>query len=147
VLQNLISEYREPNVEATDRILQVLFDMQTVDMHPQAITHFSQLLRLEIEPKQRREILYWIADSYRGIEKYDQAALLYLQSAMLPAPDSMDPWAQTARYHAAESLQSSGLVDDARRIYLDLLAVTEDAARRSVLNHKIQQLWLNQGGQ
>ena len=147
VLQNLISEYREPNVEATDRILQVLFDMQTVDMHPQAINHFSQLLRLEIEPKQRREILYWIADSYSGLEKYDQAALLYLQSAMLPAPDSMDPWAQTARYHAAESLQSSGLVDDARRIYLDLLAVTEDAARRSVLNHKIQQLWLNQGGQ
>ncbi len=147
VLQNLISEYREPNPEATDRILQVLFDMQTVDMHAQAITHFSQLLRLEIEPKQRREILYWIADSYRGLEKYDQAALLYLQSAMLPAPDSMDPWAQTARYHAAESLQSTGLVDDARRIYLDLLAVTEDAARRSVLNHKIQQLWLNQGSQ
>ena len=147
VLQNLIGEYREPNPEATDRILQVLFDMQTVDMHAQAITHFSQLLRLEIEPKQRREILYWIADSYRGLEKYDQAALLYLQSAMLPAPDSMDPWAQTARYHAAESLQSTGLVDDARRIYLDLLAVTEDAARRSVLNHKIQQLWLNQGSQ
>jgi hypothetical protein len=147
VLQNLIGEYREPNVEATDRILQVLFDMQTVDMHAQAITHFSQLLRLEIEPKQRREILYWIADSYRGLEKHDQAALLYLQSAMLPAPDAMDPWAQTARYHAAESLQSTGLVDDARRIYLDLLAVTEDAARRSVLNHKIQQLWLNQGSQ
>ena len=40
-----------------------------------------------------------------------------------------------------------GLVDDARRIYQDLLAVTEDAARRSVLNHRIQQLWLSQGGQ
>ena len=146
VLQNLIDEYHEPDAEATDRILQVLFDMQTVNLHAQAISHFNRLLRLEIELKQRREILHWIADSYLGLEKFNQAALLYLQSAMLPAPDAMDPWAQTARYNAAESLQASGLVDDARRIYLELLAVTDDAARRSVLNHKIQRLWLNQGG-
>ena len=147
VLQNLIGEYQEPIAESTDRILQVLFDLQAVNLHAEAITHFNQLLNLEIEPKQRREILYWIADSYRGLEKYDQAALLYLQSAMLPAANSMDPWGQTARFNAAESLQESGLVDDARRIYLELLAITEDAARRSVLNHKIQQLWLNQSVQ
>ena len=66
---------------------------------------------------------------------------------MMPGPDAMDPWAQTARFNAAESLQLSGLVDDARRIYEGLLAVTEDPARRSVLNHKIQQLWLNQAVQ
>ena len=66
---------------------------------------------------------------------------------MLPAPQSMDPWAQTARYSAAESLQLAGLVDDARRVYQELLNVTEDAARRSVLSHKIQQLWLNQSAQ
>lgn len=147
VLRSLISEYREPQPVATDRILQVLFDLQSVNLHEQAIAHFNQLLRLELEPKQRREIIYWIADSYHGLEKYDQAALLYLQSAMLPAPESMDPWAQTARYNAAESLQAAGLVDDARRIYEALLAVTENAARRSVLNQKIQQLWLNQAAQ
>jgi hypothetical protein len=147
VLQHLITEYREPAPEATDRILQVLFDLQTVNLHEEAIAHFNQLLRLEIEPRQRREILYWIADSYRGLEKYNQAALLYLQSAMLPAADSMDQWAQSARFNAAESLQKSGLVDDARRIYLDLLAHTDDAAQRSVLNHKIQRLWLIQGVQ
>jgi hypothetical protein len=145
VLQNLIAEYREANPEATDRILQVLFDLQTVNLYAESIAHFNQLLLLELEPKQRREILYWIADSYRGLEKFELAALLYLQSAMLPAADSMDPWAQTARFNAAESLQESGLVDDARRIYEELLSITEDAARRSVLNHKIQQLWLNQG--
>ena len=143
VLRSLILEYAEPTPQATDRILQVLFDMQTVGMHEQAIAHFNYLLQLELEPEQRREIIYWIADSWRGMEKYEQAALLYLQSAMLPAPDAMDPWAQTARFNAAESLQKAGLVDDARRIYEDLLAVTDDAARRSVLNHKIQQLWLN----
>ena len=144
VLQTLIGEYREANPESTDRILQVLFDLQTVNLYAESIAHFNQLLLLELEPKQHREILYWIADSYRGLEQFELAALLYLQSAMLPAPDSMDPWAQTARFNAAESLQESGLVDDARRIYEELLSITEDAARRSVLNHKIQQLWLNQ---
>ncbi len=147
VLRALLGEYREPQAAATDRILQVLFDLQSVNLHEEAISHFNHLLRLEIELKQRREILFWIGDSFRGMEKYDQAALLYLQSAMLSGPETMDPWAQTARYNAAESLQLSGLVDDARRIYRELLAVTEDAARRSVLNHKIQQLWLTQSVQ
>jgi tetratricopeptide (TPR) repeat protein len=147
VLQGLIAEYLEPQPEATDRILQVLFDLQTVGLHAQAIDHFEHLLQLDIDLKRRREILYWIGDSYRGLEKYQQAALLYLQSAMMPAPDSMDPWAQTARFNAAESLQLAGLVDDARRIYHALLQITEDPARRSVLNHKIQQLWLNQAAQ
>jgi tetratricopeptide (TPR) repeat protein len=144
VLHNLIGEYREVKPESTDRILQVLFDLQTVNLYAESIAHFNQLLLLELDLKQRREILYWIADSYRGLEKFEQAALLYLQSAMLPAPDSMDPWAQAARFNAAESLQESGLIDDSRRIYEELLAITEDVARRSVLNHKIQQLWLNQ---
>jgi tetratricopeptide (TPR) repeat protein len=147
VLQGLIAEYREPNSEATDRILQVLFDLQTVGLHAQAIDHFGHLLQLDIDPKRRREILFWIGDSYRGMEKYQQAALLYLQSAMLPAPDSMDPWAQTARFSAAENLQLAGLVDDARRIYQALLQIADDPARRSVLSHKIQQLWLNQAAQ
>ena len=147
VLQDLILAYEEPNKEDTDRILQVLFDMQTVNLHQQAIAHFNRLTSLQIEPKQRREILYWIADSYVGLGQYDQAAVLYLQSAMLPAIDAMDPWAQTARYHAAESLQKSGLVDDARRIYQDLLRVTQDPAQRSLLSHNIQQLWLTQNSQ
>jgi tetratricopeptide (TPR) repeat protein len=145
VLQNLIGEYQQAQAEATDRILQVLFDLQTVNLHREAIEHFNQLLRLELEPRQRREILYWIGDSYRGLEQFDQAALLYLQSAMLPAVNAMDPWAQTARFNAAGSLQEAGLADDARRIYEALLKTTEDVPQRSVLKHKIQQLWLYQG--
>lgn len=147
VLQSLIGEYREADTESTDRILQVLFDLQTVNLYAESIAHFNQLLLLELDPGQRREILFWIADSYRGLEKFEQAALLYLQSAMLQSPDAMDPWAQTARFNAAQSLQESGLIDDARRIYEELLSVTQDVARRSVLNHKIQQLWLTQAAQ
>jgi len=144
ILQTLVTEYQQPNAEDTDRILQVLFDMQTVNLHEQAIRHFNQLLRIPIETKQHREILFWIADSYKALQKYDQAALLYLQSALLPGPLSMDPWGQTARYNAAENLLKSGLVDDARRVYSELLRVTKVPARRAMLKHNIQQLWLNQ---
>lgn len=144
IMQALIAEYKEADTDDTDRILQVLFDMQTVNLHEEVINHFNQLLRIGVEPRQHREILFWIADSYKGLKKYDQAALLYLQSAMLPDPESMDPWAQTARFNAAESLQKSGMVDDARRIYQRLLKITPEPARRSLLKHNIQQLWLNQ---
>jgi hypothetical protein len=144
ILRTLIGEYQEPSAEATDRILQVLFDLQTVELHQQAIVHFNQLLLRPIELSQRREIMFWIADSFKALEKYDQAALLYLQSAMLPGPETMDPWAQTARFSAAESLQKSGLIDDSRRIYIELLKVTRDPAQRALLTHNIQRLWLSQ---
>lgn len=142
VLQRLIEQYKEPQTESTDRIIQVLFDLQSVQHHREAILHFDQLLRLEIDARQKREILFWLADSYKGLQQHDRAALLYLQSAMLPGPESMDPWAQTARFNAAESLQQANLIGDARRIFEQLLRSTQDPARRAVLNSKIQQLWL-----
>ncbi len=144
VLDELFKTYSEVNKEDTDRILQVLFDMQTIGQNEQAIGYFRRLMSLSIEPRQKREILFWMGDSFKGLEQYERAALLYLQSAMFIGPDAMDPWAQTARFSAAESLQKAGLVDDARRIYQSLLAITQEPARRSVLRHNIQQLWLIQ---
>ena len=142
IMQVLIAEYKDTSTQNTDRILQVLFDMQTVDLHQQTIQLLNQLLSKKIDPRQHREILFWIADSYKGMGKFDQAALLYLQSAMLPGPTTMDPWAQTARFNAAKSLQQSGLTDDARRIYQGLLGITQDPVRRALLDRSIQQLWL-----
>ena len=118
--------------------------MQTVNLDEEVIQHLTRLLTLGVEPRQHREILFWIGDSYKSLERYDQAALMYLQSAMLPDPEAMDPWAQTARFNAAESLQQAGLVDDARRVYEGLLAGTQEPAKRSLLKHNIQQLWLKQ---
>jgi Arc/MetJ family transcription regulator len=144
VLDQLIDSYKEPSEEDTDRILQVLFDLQTIKANDHAIRHFRKLLTLPISARQRREILFWMADSFKGLDEYERAALLYLQSAMFTGPDSMDPWAQTARFNAAEALQRAGLVDDARRIYNALLKVTKEPARRSLLRHNIQKLWLTQ---
>ena len=142
IMQQLIAGYKEVTTQDTDHILQVLFDMQVANLHEASISHFNQLLQAPISAKQHREILFWIADSYKAMKKYDQAALLYLQSAVLPDQSMMDPWAQTARFNAAESLQKAGLPDDARRIYNSLLKITQDPARRALLNHNIQQLWL-----
>ena len=147
IMRTLISEYKEATPGDTDRILQVLFDLQTVNLHEEVLQHFNRLLRIGVDARQHREVLFWIGDSYKALKKYDQAALLYLQSAMLPDPESMDPWAQTARFNAAESLQKAGMVDDARRIYQTLLKITNEPARRARLNHNIQQLWLNQATQ
>jgi hypothetical protein len=143
-LEQLIASYNEPNKADTDRLLQILFDLQTLHADEQAIRHFRQLMNLQIDHKQRREILFWMADSFKSLKQYEKAALLYLQSAMYPGPDAMDPWAQTARVNAAESLTKAGLVDDARRIYQSLLKVTKEPGRRSFLHRSIQQLWLTQ---
>ncbi len=143
-LDALIAAYQEPNPEDTDRLLQILFDLQTLRADEKAIRHFRQLMNLPIDAKQRREILFWMADSFKSLKQYEKAALLYLQSAMYPGPDAMDPWAQTARVNAAESLAKAGLVDDARRVYQSLLKVTKEPGRRSFLQRSIQQLWLTQ---
>lgn len=146
-LDELFENYKEVNQEDTDRILQVLFDLQTIGEDEQAIGYFRRLMNLAVAPQQKREILFWMGDSFKALQQYERAALLYLQSAMFIGPEAMDPWAQTSRFSAAEALQKGGLVDDARRIYQSLLAITQEAARRSVLRHKIQQLWLTQNTQ
>jgi tetratricopeptide (TPR) repeat protein len=83
-----------------------------------------------------------MADSLQALEKYDEAAYLYLKSATLQDPMAMDPWAQTGRYHAAKALAEAGLVEDARQIYSSLLRATRDASRRAVLENEIQRLHL-----
>lgn len=144
VIQQLLSTYTEIETKKTDRILQILFDLQTVEAHQDVLISFRALLGLEIDAKQKREILFWMADSYKALKEHNKAALLYLQSAFYYGAEAMDPWAQTARYSAAESLQAAGLSDDARRIFESLLKVTKSASRKATLRHKIQQLWLTQ---
>jgi len=130
-----------------DRVMQVLFDLQTVGRHKEAVALFSKLPLQGQSGQMRREILYWIADSYKEQKQYHHAARYYLLSAGLLNSQAMDPWAQTARYQAADALFSGGEYEDAGRIYKRLLDVTSEPARKVVLRNKIQQIWLqsNQG--
>jgi len=125
-----------------DRIMQVIFDMQTVGEHERAITLFEQLAQRPLEMQARRELLYWIGDSRFAQQRYLEAARYYLHSAILPGVDTMDPWAQTARYQTAKALTQAGLGDDAAAIYRQLLEVTTDPSRRAVLQRELEQLHL-----
>jgi tetratricopeptide (TPR) repeat protein len=141
---HLIDAIEAGDRDLVDRILQVVFDLQAVQQHEAAIAHLQALLKRSTDPQQRREILFWMADSYKALGDYQRAAFLYLRSATLYDPRAMDPWGQTARYNAAEQLASAGMIDDARRLYEQLLSVTREPARRAVLRQNIQQLWLKE---
>lgn len=138
-LELLVAGEKQPPV---DKLLQVLFDLQTLGLHAEALRFFNFLLNGELPAQQRREILFWAADSSKALARYEQAARLYLRSAALNDPFAMDPWAQTARYQAAQSLARAGLVTDARHLYTGLLNATRDPARQAVLRHEMQQLML-----
>jgi hypothetical protein len=143
LLQQLLkSDGNEWNEQRVDRLLQVIFDLQTVKQHEQALVLFAGLLDKPLAAQQHRELLFWMADSLQALERYDDAAYLYLKSATLVDPTAMDPWAQTARYRAAQSLVDAGLVEDARQIYSLLLRASKDASRKAVLQNELQRLHL-----
>ena len=140
--QLLSSEEQKWTAQSIDRLMQVVFDLQTVQRHEQALKLFSDMLDKPLEPQQRRELLFWMADSLQELQRYDEAAYLYLKSATLHDPTAMDPWAQTARYRAAKALVEAGLLDDAQQIYTTLLRSTSDASRKAVLQNELQRLHL-----
>lgn len=142
VLEGLLEGGEALAVERIDRLLQVLFDLQSVDRHREAVALFRRILERGADDRQRREIYYWLADSHKALGDPAEAARLYLKSAGLFDPYALDQWAQSARYSAAESLAEAGLADDARVLYKRLLSATKDPARKSVLRHKLQELWL-----
>lgn len=125
-----------------DQVVQLLFDLQAVHQHERAYRLLAQFFDNVPGIKLRRELLFWMADSRKAQQRHDDAARLYLQSATLSDNNSMDPWAQTARYQAAKSLSEAGHNSDAAHIYRQLLRVTENPERRSVLRHELQQLRL-----
>jgi tetratricopeptide (TPR) repeat protein len=129
---------------ATDRFMQVLFDLQTINEHDKAYELFEKLLKQTGDFQLQREILFWMADSRKAQNQYAEAAVLYLRSAELPDQVSLDLWAQSALYQAAEALTEANLISDARRIYSRLLSISKDEARRAVLQRRLQQLWLRE---
>lgn len=128
----------------SERYLQVLFDLQAARRHADAIDLFGRLMRQVDNPRTRREILYWIAESKSAQGEFQKAAEFYLRSAYDQTPTGGDMWGQTARYHAAEALGKAGLTQDARLVFQALLKHTEDAKQRAIIERSIQQLWLTE---
>lgn len=144
VLTSVIDDFAGMDRQTQDRLVQVIFDLQTVGKHEAAVALFDKLLRQSLTPELNRELLFWQADSYKALGEHAKAAWRYLQSATLLDAVGMDPWGQTARFHAAEVLADAGLVDDARRLYEGLMKVTRDPSRQATIKYRLQELWLKQ---
>jgi hypothetical protein len=142
VLYGIVGRYKEMDAKQIDRFLQVLFDLQTLKRDKEAIALFNALQPRLTTAKQRRELLFWMADSYKSLGQNEQAGYLYLRSATLLDGSGLDPWGQTARFFAAECLANAGLIDDSRNLYQGLLRVTQDANRKMVLRQRLQHLQL-----
>jgi hypothetical protein len=144
VLNEMAADITEKPRQTQDRLVQVIFDLQAVGKHEDAIALFETLLKQPLQPELRRELLFWQADSYKALNSHARAAWRYLQSATLLDAVGMDPWGQTARFRAAEVLADAGLIDDARRLYQGLMKVTAEPARRAMIKNKLQELWLKE---
>ncbi len=142
ILNTLTTDISQLEAPTRDRLVQVIFDLQTVGKHQEAVGLFNSVLRQTVNPKLRRELLFWQADSYKAMQQFPKAAWLYLRSATLLDAIGMDPWGQTARFRAAESLAEAGLIEDARRLYQGLMKVTPEPGRRAMIKYKLQELWL-----
>lgn len=140
VLQSMVADSTNLSRDELDRLIQVLFDLQTVGEHDSAYALFAALQRQVSDVQLKRELWYWMGDSRMAQSRPVEAAALYLRSALSIGPQAMDPWAQTARYQAAQALAKAGLRDDARVLYEQLLAATDEPARRAVLRRDMQQL-------
>ncbi len=143
-LNTILATNPKLSQEQLDRLLQVVFDLQTVKAHDAAYDLFVKVMQRTKDPKLQRELYYWMAESRKASEAYAEAARLYLKSAMLLDPKAGDPWGQTARYQAADALAHAGMVRDARVLFQQLLKTTTDPGRRAVLNRQLQKLWLTQ---
>lgn len=143
-LSQILDNKRALDPPFADRYLQVLFDLQAVNRHAEAYVLLDSVYALVEEPRQQREILYWMADSQNALGEYQSAAELYLRSAHHRGAAGKDPWGHSARYQAAEALGKAGLIADARGVYGQLLAETADQRRRAVIERQLQQLWLRE---
>ncbi len=137
-LQNLV----ELNSDMVDRYLQVVFDLQTVRRHEQALELFDLLPIAAMDDKLKREIYYWKAESNYEIERYDQAALLYMKSAKAGDETMTDLWAQSARFKASDALLKARLYDDAQYAYSELLKITSSDSRKRLIRQKLQHIRL-----
>jgi hypothetical protein len=90
--------------------------------------------------KAKRELLYWMADDEGRLGHWRRAARDALLSAIRPNPFNMSPWAQSARFKAAQALARAGLIEDALRQYHALFNATSRPTEKAIIYSKIKKL-------
>ncbi len=141
LLRELIAEERL-DADFAQRLLQVVFDMQALGRHAEAIELLASVAARVDNARMQRELRYWQAESAAALSRFAEAAELYLRSARFGDADGTDPWGHSARYRAAEALARAGLKKDAEAVYRDLLKETTSPERRILIEQHIERLWL-----
>ena len=142
LIRKTFSEKPKITRDELDRYIQVVFDFQTVQQHQQAIKLFDLLFIDGLDEKLKREIYFWKAESYFSLEKFDKAALFYLQSARAVTDAENDLWAQSARFKAGKALMLAEIYYDAEKVYTELLVITDSETRRALINQNLQKIRL-----
>lgn len=141
ILRALILSRQEFDREVADRVLQPIFDLQSVGHGAAAFELLQYMYDRVVTEKQKREVLLWMGDARKSEEEYEIAAEYYLRSAFAGS-GPYDEWGQSARYHTAEALVDARLYEDARRIYEQLLTEVGEGKRAAALQRRLQELWV-----
>ncbi len=142
LIRRTFAEKKSITIAELDRYIQVVFDFQTVQQHQQALNLFELVSMQGLSEQLKREIYFWKAESYYSLEKYDRAALFYLESARAVTGEEHDLWGQSARFKAAGALVLAEIYVDAEKVYKDLLFVTASESRKSLINQSLQKIRL-----
>ena len=140
-LDQWIAGFPKMQPDQIDQILQPIFDLQSVNQHGLALELLLQLQGKITTAKHEREIAYWMAESFQATRQHIRAADYFLYSALLK-DNGFDQWGESARFRAAESLQSANLVTDAKAMFQTLHDRASDENRKSQLQQRIQELTL-----
>ena len=124
-----------------DQVMQVMFDLQFLGKHRLALELFEAVTPLVQTSGQKRELLYWVAQSWAELDDHVRSAAYFVESAFW-AGATTDPWSRSALYRAGQELESGALYDDAGVIYHRLLGDTTDPKLQAKLRYRLAQLQL-----
>jgi len=140
ILTELTANISTYSREQIDKFIQVVFEFQETREYDKAIEIFRLMSQSVKDPNIKRELIFWIGDSYRADKKYARAAEYYIKSAHSTDAEVMDLWGQSAYYQAADMLMQAEYFDDALKLYLKLYKATKDKRQKSIILRKLSKL-------
>ncbi len=129
-----------------ERLLDMALDLQAVQEHDAALILLRAIANWdgEQDAHDARDVsadagLVWFAvgESLRGRSEFAEAARAYLRAAQASSADS---WGDIARERAVGALIDAGYPDDARRVYQQLLARSDDPSRFMLLRQRLDHV-------
>ena len=138
-LGDWLSGLDEMTPAGLDRVMQILFDLQFIGEHRLALGLFEVIAPLVRTANHRRELFYWSAQSWVGLEEYARGAAFFLESARLSV-DQHPFWQKSALYQAAKALEAAALYEDAATVYKGLLGGSAEPKMQAKLRYRLAQI-------